>query len=421
MIITHQKYARERIEEELCAIESFLEIPPTSSDRARLERRRELFSEKTQQVGRVLPDEMLGLDCVQSFVTNMSTVSSLEELAIREGITLPEELISSSSTEWTSPRWAKAGDIVFFMHSKTARSTITRLRSELIHSRDQISGTDYDLLMTYLEHALEIHSKYGGKIFALGRVCGGPEYVEPDDVFDNIFHWKSRTYSAIDNIHILENPIDISTFRDYIFISRAGAITPLFDHEFDRLREDIGRVNLIPEYVKSSIARPIPLRSINGENWIEIANDYRRCFILEKQFRKFYVDYLIREIGDQKRFFTECRCQRQSMNDSFMDYVMLFDGKYLPVETKLSVAAEPNIVNQVSKYVYNSKVFLTDDGSRVVTGADFHPGKVMIIDTEHIFMFDSKTQTVNQIKDLDQIASKADLYSVEQVIRKNLS
>ena len=81
-------------------------------------------------------------------------------------------------------------------------------------------------------------------------MCGGPEYVEPDDVFDTIFHWKSRTYSAIDNIHILENPIDISTFRDYIFISRAGAITPLFDHEFDRLREDIGRVNLIPEYVK---------------------------------------------------------------------------------------------------------------------------------------------------------------------------
>ena len=92
-----------------------------------------------------------------------------------------------------------------------------------------------------------------------------------------------------------------------------------------------------------------------------------------------------------------------------------------PGRKKLSVAAEPNIVNQVSKYVYNSKVFLTDDGSRVVTGADFHPGKVMIIDTEHIFMFDSKTQTVNQIKDLDQIASKADLYSVEQVIRKNLS
>ena len=45
----------------------------------------------------------------------------------------------------------------------------------------------------------------------------------------------------------------------------------------------------------------------------------------------------------------------------------------------------------------------------------------MIIDTENIFMFDSKTQTVNEIMDLDQIASKADLYSVEQVIRKNLS
>ena len=420
MIIYHQKFKNERIEEEFRSIENGLEMPIGSTERSRLNRKAERLYEKTQQVGRLLPDEMLGLDCVQSFVTNMSTATTLEELDLTQGVTLPEELLSSSSTEWTSPRWAKAGDIVFFMHSKTARSSITRLRSELMRHSEAIYADDYDRLMTYLEHSLDIHSRYGGKIFAIGRVCGGPEYVEPHELFENIFHWRSRTFSAIDNIHILENPIDISSFREYIRISRSGAITPLVDYEFDRLREDLGKFNSIPEYVRNAIARPLPLRSINEKNWIEIANDYRRCFILEKQFRQFYVDYLIREIGDQKKFFTECRCQRPSMNDSFMDYVMHVNDKWLPVETKLSVAAEPNIVAQVSKYVYNSNVFLTDDGKRVVSGNEFHPGKVLIIDTEKIYIFDSASKTVNEIFNLDQITSRIALCTLKQEIIKAL-
>ena len=147
MIIYHQKYESERIEEELRSIERDLEIPLGSEEKLRLNRRSERLAEKTQQVGRLLPDETLGFDCVQSFVTNMSTATSLEELDLTQGITLPEELVSSSSTEWTSPRWAKAGDIVFFMHSKTAKSSITKLRSELMQYREAVSADDYDRLL----------------------------------------------------------------------------------------------------------------------------------------------------------------------------------------------------------------------------------------------------------------------------------
>ena len=420
MIISRQICDRKRIEEEIRSSEIRLELSPESEERIRIERRSELLLEKTQQVARALPNEVIGLDCVQSFVSNMSAATTLQEVEYMEGITLPENLMNSTTAEWTSPKWAKAGDVVFFMHSKTARTTITKLRSELRQKKNVLRKEEYDLLMTYLEHALEIHSKYGGKIFAIGRVCGGPEYVESDDVIDNILHWRARTYAEIDNIQILRNPIDISAFRDYIMISRGSAITPLFDHEFDRLRKDIGKDNHVPEYVKNAVARPIPLRLINHRNWIELSNEYRRCFILEKQFRKFYVDYLLREIGDQKRFFTECRCQRASMNDSYMDYVMRFDGKYIPVETKLSVSAEPDIVGQVNKYVFNSRVFLTVDEIRFVTGEDFHRGKVLIIDTEKMYMFDASTNRVYEILDLDNITSRADLDQVKQIIRSNL-
>ena len=109
------------------------------------------------------------------------------------------------------------------------------------------------------------------------------------------------------------------------------------------------------------------------------------------------------------------------MNDSRMDYVIRFNKRYLPVETKLSVSAEPNIVSQVSKYVYNSQVFLTDDRKRRVTGEYFHPGKVLIIDTEKIFMYDAKSNLVEEILDLNQITSKADLSLVKQIIRQKLN
>ena len=420
MRISNQKYDERLIEERIKFAEDEFSLKTIFEEKLRFEEKREWLREKPQQVACANPDEIIGLECVQSFVSNMSTATSLEELEFTEGITLPENLIGSSEITWTSPKWAKAGDVVFFMHSKTARTKITQLRSELIHRKDEFTSLDFNTLMGYLEHALDIHSKYGGKVFAVGRVCGGPEYVEPDNVLEEIFHWKSRNYSKIDNIQVLDKPIDISDFNNYLYISRGSATTPLFDREFDQLRTDIGQKNRLPDYVSNAIARPIPLRSINSKNWIEVANVFRRCFILEKQFRQFYVDYLLHDIGDQKRFFTECRCQRDDISDSFMDYVICFEGKYLPVETKLAVSAEPNIVGQVSKYVHNTNVFLTSDGKRCTSGDRFHDGKVLIIDTERMYIYDDRSNTVRGVFDLDMLKSKEELSTIKQMILAQL-
>lgn len=415
MIITHQRYMREDIEKKLQSAEICYETI-AEEKKERLEQQAARLFDKPQQVARARPDEMVGLDCVQSYVSNMSTATSLEELRQTRGFTLPEDIMSGPYNEWTAPKWAKAGDVVFFMHSKTARTTITKLRSELLQKRELISYSEYNQLMDYLQHELDVHSKYGGKIFAVGRICGSPEYVQPEDIINDALHWKSRFYLSIDNITVFEHPIDISVFRNYIHISRGSSITPLFDQAFDRLRIDIGKDNILPEFVKNSIARPIPLRLVNDKNWIDIANDYRRCFILEDQFRKFYVDYLLRAICDQKRFYTECRCQRPDINDSFMDYVVLFHGKYLPVETKLSVSAESNLIGQVSKYVHNSKVFLQNDSSQWITGEYFHEGKVLIIDTENVYMYDASVRQIKKIVSLDQLKSAKDLSRVRQMI-----
>ena len=418
MIITHQKYEKEKFTEDIKAAERDAGYILSDREKVNLGRKAEILYEKPQQVARALPNEVVGQDCVQSFVSNMSAPTSLEELMYTDGLTLPENLMSESTNEWTAPKWAKAGDVVFFMHSKTARTSLTRLRTELTDRKSEFQAAEYTLLMGHIEDALDIHAQYGGKIFAVGRVCGGPEYANSDELIGSVVHWKSRNYSAIDNIRVLDHPVDISVFRDYIYITRGGATTPLFDKEFECLREDVGRNNDLPAYVRNAIARPIPLRRINKSNWIEVAYDYRRCFILEKQFRQFYVDYLLRDIGDQKKFFTECRCQRADINDSFMDYVMLFDGKFLPVEVKLAVSAEPNIVDQVSKYVHNSCVYLADDGTRCADWREFHDGKVLIVDTDKIYMYDDTVGTLDDIYDLNELDSPKKLADIRQAIKK---
>ena len=112
MIISNQKFEKEIIEKQILSAEHDLGLPLGSKERMYLEERAKLLSEKMQQVARALPDELVGLDCVQAFVSNMSTATSLEELSLTDGTTLPEELLSAPTIEWTSPKWAKAGDIV---------------------------------------------------------------------------------------------------------------------------------------------------------------------------------------------------------------------------------------------------------------------------------------------------------------------
>ncbi len=428
MIISYQEYTGELnrqdaysyLEECLRTEQTLDNLFSESERRKALDRKLDILWEKPQQMACALPNEQIGLECVQAYISNMSAATSLEELDEMDGVTLPENLMSEPTSEWTAPKWAKAGDISFFMHSKKAGRTIAGLRAKVNRERNTLSVEDFRRYISYLDRAAEIHARYGGKIFAVGRVSGSPKYIGPKDASDDVFHWKSRNYSRIDNIQVLDHPLDLAVFREYIRLSPGGATTPLFNTVFDQLRRDIGMANDLPWYVRSATSKPIPLRWINDKNWIALANDYRRCFILEQQFRQFYIDYFIKSIGDRKKFYTECRCQRSDINDSFMDYVMLFDGKYLPVEVKLSVAAERNIVGQVSKYVYNSKVFLTLNESRPVTSEAFHPGKVLLIDTDKLYLFDKSTDTVDELCNLDRITSFRDLDMVKALIRKTL-
>lgn len=348
---------------------------------------------------------------VQAFINNISFPTSLDELLnfyiYEHGTFNIEDILVEEETYWTVPKWAKAGDIVFFMHSKTAISKITALKTKLMNSKGMYSENDFSEMLEWIERGRTLYRFYGGKIFAIGRVSGIPEYFSEDD--ELLLHWGTRIYADIDSIMVLENPVDISKFNDFILVSRGSAITGVFGNDYKRLIDVIGKSNKLPRYVTESISIPIPINEINKNNWIELAGQYRRSFFLEIQFRSFYVNYLLPLLGDQKKIYRECRCCKDNNPDSFVDNIIKIKGKYLPVEVKLDINAEADIKSQVTKYCNVSKCFLDQKSSDYINSSVMYTNNTLIIDTYKIYMYTDKNKTITEIYDLDNLKTKDDI------------
>ena len=86
---------------------------------------------------------------VQAFVTNMSVPKTLEDLFyhVEEyGGYVLDRLLEEwgGTTSWTVPRWAKAGDIVFFMHAKSSAQYLRKLAKLLEANKDHYTQEQYD-------------------------------------------------------------------------------------------------------------------------------------------------------------------------------------------------------------------------------------------------------------------------------------
>ena len=72
---------------------------------------------------------------VQAFIDNISFPKNLEELEDFADEFDVEQVLRVDETEWTAPKWAVEGDIVFFFHAKTAIQWITKLETRIKEER----------------------------------------------------------------------------------------------------------------------------------------------------------------------------------------------------------------------------------------------------------------------------------------------
>ncbi len=352
---------------------------------------------------------------VQAFINNISFPKTLDELrhyVFEVGRFDMEDILYNRDTEWTAPKWVVPNDIVFFFHAKTAIAAIRRLEIRLEHE----NAEDKDGLLLSLQKAREIYRKFGGKVFAIGRVRERP-FIDDFAETENL-HWSSKIFAAIGDIYVLDNPIDLNEFSDFIFLSRQSAITAVLGSDFERLKELIFRKNSLPAYVLESHATPIPLKDINSYNWLSITQLYRRSFFLEIQFRRYYVDYFLKSVGDTKRIFSECACYRKGALTGYADNCIRIDGKLCIVEVKLNVSTEIKIETQLEKYCYLDEISL---GKERIPAKSLIQNRVLVIDTEKLYFFEEETETLVEILNLDSLTNDEDLLNARKAIIYNIT
>jgi len=217
----------------------------------------------------------------------------------------------------------------------------------------------------------------------------------------------------------LQRGLDYSEFRDFLPVARQTSITPVISKNFDMLRDLlISHGNILPDYVLEAEASPLPLSAVNSENWLEICSDYRNRFFLEDQFRKFYADYFLRALSDDGRLYTECRVRKNGMADSFVDNVILFDGRYIPAEVKLNVSTEPNITAQLERYCGFDTLFTNHGAKSSFPHEKLHAQKVILIDTQSLFIFSSHDKILTLVCRLDSLKRIDDIDSAKSKLNR---
>ena len=366
---------------------------------------------------------------VQSLILNLSFPNTLDQVlqiektegkfdveVLEEAILHGNELIY----EWTVSKWVKPDDIIFFMHSKSSIHTIGRLKNELKTMNGAYSQEDAEIISRGLERGIKVYKKYGGKIFAVGRVSETPTETNYAEI-GTTPHWKSRISAYVDDSFLLIKPIDLAEFSKFIKLSCGGSITPVFGSAFEQLRDIIKESNDIPAYFAESIAIPIPLRDINAENWIQVSSRFKQRFLYESQFRAFYVDFFLKALGDRKKIYSECACKKQTIRTSFIDNVILFNGYYLPVEVKLAVSAEHDICGQVDKYYNLDDLYLDKKENEKAPINMVYRNNVLVIDTMDIYLYSSKKHEIEKIYSLDEIKDRNDILLFREKLKGLLS
>lgn len=344
---------------------------------------------------------------INAHINNISfpkTIEQLEEFIYQNGSYNVEDVINEAGyghTIWTVPRSSVVGDIVLYFHAKTAIQWIRKLET----ATKTLDGNTYDipLIKDWLQRARDLYSLYGGKIFAVGRISSRPEA----DNYGDSYHWGGRIYAKVEDIYILENPIDITDFNSFILISRQSSITPLPSKEFEKLKQIIVSNNPnIPEYFINSKIGDYNLSQINQNNFLNITNFYRKRFPLEMSFRSYYVDYFLKVLSG-KKVYRECQCYTPQTPLARVDNVFEFDGKKILLEVKLNIDLENDLISQLNQYIKADYIHLSSNNTECIT--DFEKKFMFVIDMYSVYKYTVEENELTKIFNLDDISGNNDI------------
>ena len=165
------------------------------------------------------------------------------------------------------------------------------------------------------------------------------------------------------NVHIFDNPLRYTEFVDHLQIGQ-GAITALHGKQFDNIKRLLARKNDLPHFLENARIGGLTFRDVNKDNWPSISSNGNARFIDEAQIRVYLLDFLLKELKDQGTpVLEECNCyrRRHKGKPKRADYFVKIYDRWVPVEAKLNILAERDVLGQVKEYI-NIKSFVPTRG-----------------------------------------------------------
>lgn len=261
---------------------------------------------------------------------------------------------SGNDVSWTAPRWIMQGDFLFFYHTKSARSRAASLYQQAVQEYGKSSN-----LTRVVKHAMEVADQYAGTIFGCAEVSGAVQYDKSE-----LYHFDSRFFASLGQFHIFSSPLSSETFADYIKIAQ-NTITPLHGQQFEGIRVLLAKHNILPNFLQNAHFGESGFRAVNQDNWPEILCATNARFIHEAQIRAYLLDYLLNEVKDKGTpLLEECQCYRNGDKTGIADYFVKINGQWVPVEAKLNILAEKDILSQIGKYVQIDSLIPTKGSNR---------------------------------------------------------
>jgi len=302
---------------------------------------------------------------VQAAITSVSFPSSLERLRAmgskwqkmigRDWITDMDVLMDfpvGKQVTWIAPKWLTANDILFFYHTKSAKSLIQKLRLEATHiikgrtdPGEMLSRSDINALKAILDRQSILAEQYSGSIFGFAVISGRPiRYHDVDK------HFKGTIYAPLEEVYIFSRPT--LDFSDIIKIGQ-NTTTPVFGQEFEKLKARAAIHNKLPDILINTKPGSFSFRNVDSTNWPDICCKRETKFVDEAQIRAYLIDYILAEVKDDRSpLLLECDCFRGGLRTGTLDYFVCVSGQWIPVEAKLNVLVEENLIDQIEKYIH---------------------------------------------------------------------
>lgn len=244
---------------------------------------------------------------------------------------------------WTAPRYMHAGDILLFYHGVSAKDRIATLQR-------RIGDSDRHMAQVLARSATQVED-YAGKLFGCAEVIGPALYEAPTGEDS---HFKGRSFAPFNDVVLFKRPLPVAQFPTSLTIKRGVALTPLEGQSFIELKARLAEDNRLPAFLE--VARPggIDFPHVTADSWRRVSCAEDKRFSSETDVRSYLIDHLLDEIKDPGTpRLHECDCFHGNgeKRSGIADYFMQLGGRWLPVEAKLNIYAERDILDQVQRYI----------------------------------------------------------------------